>query len=257
MSYTADCSLLVSSPMTEPTPPARGLISKVLSPAIQMWLRSQVEQVEHLQVEVTAGDRQLLAGTIPRVMLRAQKAVYQGLHLSDIDLTGQDIQVNLRQVIRGKPLQLLQPIAVQGRILLAEADLNASLQAPLLANTVKQFLCDLLRSGAVDAMDEPGELNLQNLQMRLLDGHLRLRADLLSLSGQTTEIALQTGLQLTQPNQLQLTQPQWLPHANAKRGLALKELEGYGFDLGADTQIQSITITEASIICMGRLMVQP
>jgi hypothetical protein len=247
----------MTEPISPESPQAAGLISKVLAPAIQLWLRSQVEQVETLQVEIAAKDRQLLAGTIPQVKLLAQQAVYQGLHLSDVDLMGRDIQINLGQVVRGKPLKLLQPIAIQGRVLLRESDLNASLQAPLLANAVKQFLLDLLRSGAVDGVQESVNLNLQNLQMRLLPDLLHLRADLLSVSGQVTEIALRTGFKLAQPNQLQLIQPQWLPHANARRGLTLRELEGYGFDLGPDTDLDEVTIEAGAIVCAGRLVVQP
>jgi LmeA-like phospholipid-binding len=236
---------------------ASGLISKVLAPAIQLWLRSQVDQVESLNVEIAAGNRQLLSGVIPQVKLTAQQAVYQGLHLSDVELTGEQIRINLGQVARGKALKLLQPIAIQGKVILREADLNASLQAPLLATAIKQFLAELLRSGPIDLGTDAPTLNLQNLQMRLAAERLSLRADLISVSGQATEIALRTGLRLTQPNQLQLTQTQWLPHATAKRGLALKELEGYAFDLGPDTDLQEFTIAPVAIICAGRLMVQP
>jgi hypothetical protein len=238
----------------------KGLISKVLSPAIQLWLRSQVEQVETLQVNITAGDRQILSGTIPQVHLLAKRAVYQGLHLSHVDLLGQNIRVNLGQVMRGKALELLEPIAVTGQINLLSVDLNASLNAPLLADAIRLFLQDLLRSS--DALDLDNEasssesLNLENLQIRLLPDVLRLRADLRSQSGKTTEIALQSGLQLAAPNCLVLHQPQWLPHANAKRGLPLDELNGYRFDLG-ETALEKLTIDEQQITCQGQLWIQP
>jgi LmeA-like phospholipid-binding len=235
--------------------PAKGLISRVLAPAIQLWLKSQVEQVEHLQVGIQARDRQILSGTIPQITLLAQKVIYQGLHLSDVDLTGRNIRVNLGQVIQGKPLQLLEPIAVNGMVILLEADLNASLAAPLLADAIKLFLLDLLRSGSLEAV-VGGDLNLQNLQMRLMPTALTLRADLISQTGQATEIALRSGLHLSQPNQLQLQNPQWLPHFNAKRGLPLKELDGYEFDLG-DAQLTALTITQGQLECHGQLLVQP
>jgi LmeA-like phospholipid-binding len=238
-----------------------GLISKVLAPAIQLWLRSTCDHIEALEVDITAGNRQLLSGLIPQVKLSAQQAIYQGLHLSEVDLTGHNIRINLGQVARGKALKLLQPIAIQGQVTLREADLNASLQAPLLANAVKQFLLDLLRSGVGDtigdAIGDVPELDWQNLQMRLMPEQLHLRADLRSQNGKANEIGLRTGLRLAQPNQLQLTQPQLLFKANAKRGLPLKELEGYPFDLGPDTDLQEVTIAAGSIVCAGRLMVQP
>jgi hypothetical protein len=236
--------------------PARGLISRLLAPAIELWLKSQVERVEQLQIQVQAGNRQLLSGTIPQLTLLAQNAVYQGLHLSAIDLTGQNIRVNLKQVIQGKPLQLLEPIAVNGTIVLEETDLNTSLAAPLLANAIKLFLLDMLRSNNLEAVTDDGDLNLQNLQLRLLPDRLTLKADLISQSGKSTEIAIRSGLRLTQPNQLQLHQPQWLPHFNAKRGLPLQDLDGYPFDLG-DTELSELTIGADRITCVGQLLVQP
>jgi hypothetical protein len=239
-----------------PSAPSKGLISRVLAPAVQFWLKSQAEQVEQLHVTIQARDRQLLSGTIPQITLLAQRVIYQGLHLSDIDLTGTNIRVNLPQVLQGKALQLLEPIVVNGKILLHEADLNASLTAPLLAAAVKGFLLDLLRSTNLDATTDSGSLNLQNFQMRLLPAQLVLRADLISQTGKATEIAIRSGLRLSQPNQLQLHNPQWLPHFNAKRGLPLKELDGYPFDLG-DTQLAELSIAEGSIVCIGQLLVQP
>ncbi len=257
MTEPIDPTPAVNHPAPHDPQQASGLISKVLAPAIQLWLRSQVDHVESLNVEIAASNRQLLSGVIPQVKLTAQQAVYQGLHLSDIELTGEQIRINVGQVARGKALKLLQPIAIQGKVILREADLNASLQAPLLATAIQQFLVELLQSGPIDLGNDTPTLNLQNLQMRLAAECLSLRADLLSVSGQATEIALRTGLRLARPNQLELTQTQWLPHASAKRGLTLKELEGYAFDLGPDTDLQEVTIAPAAIICAGRLMVQP
>jgi LmeA-like phospholipid-binding len=238
-----------------PAKSATGLISRMLAPAIQLWLKSQVDHVEHLQVQIQARDRQLLAGTIPQITLLAQRVIYQGLHLSDVDLTGDNIRVNLKQVLQGKALQLLEPIAVQGTIQLSEADMNTSLAAPLLATAVKLFLLDLLRSGALDTPDSPN-LDLQNLQLRLMPNQLTLRADLISPTGTATEIAIRSGLRLSQPDRLTLDQPQWLPHFNAKRGLPLQDLDGYAFDLG-DTQLSELTIAQGQIVCVGQLRVQP
>lgn len=233
-----------------------GLIGRVLAPAIQLWLKAQVEQVDHLNVTISARDRQILSGTIPQVTLLAKRAVYEGLHLSNVDLTGENIRVNLRQVVRGKALQLLEPIVVTGEISLLEADLNASLTAPLLAEAVKLFLLDMLRSSDLNATDDTSDLNLQNLQMRLVPDILTLRADLISQTGQATEIAIRSEFMLPQPNQLQLHNPQWIPHFNAKRGLPLQDLDGYSFDLG-DTRLETFTIGQGEIICSGQLLVQP
>ncbi|MCU0547706.1 MAG: DUF2993 domain-containing protein [Leptolyngbya sp. Prado105] len=232
------------------------LISRVLAPAVRLWLRSQVEQVEDLQVQIESGDRQILSGCIPQIALSAKNAIYQGLALSQIQLTGQNIRVNAGQIVRGKPLRLLEPIAIQGSVFLEAADLNTSLNAPLLRAGVIEFLQTLLKSGAA-GMSSNRELNLQNLTIQLRANLVVLGADLISDSGNQTPIAIRTGFDLAAPNLLKLVSPQWLPHANAKRGLPLSDLDGYLFDLGSETEIYELTIAPEKVTCVGKLMVLP
>ncbi len=236
-----------------------GLIRKGLAPAVGLWLRSQVEHIEDLEVEIEAGDRQILSGCIPQVRISARKAVYQGLHLSQVRVVGQNIRINLGQVLRGKPLRVLEPIRVEGTVLLQQADLNASLTAPLLANGVTEFLLTLL--SASDLGELPSEsdprLNLQHLQIILDEGLVTLSASLISVTGDATAIAIRTGFELASPHELRLVNPQWLPHATAKRGLPLSDLNGYTFDLGADTQIERLNLELGQITCHAKLLVSP
>ena len=103
------------------------LISKVLSPALRLWLRSQVESVAELNFSIQGKDRQILTGYIPSISLNSSRAVYQGLHLGEVELLGENIRINIGQVLKGKPLQLLEPIQVTGQVRLDQADLEASL----------------------------------------------------------------------------------------------------------------------------------
>ncbi len=238
--------------LADSAPKRSRLISKVLVPAIRLWLRSQVDSVEALQLEIEAGDRQILSGSIPQVNLAARQAVYRGLHLSRIDLVGRNICMNLGQVVRGKPFRLLEPIAIAGSVLLLETDLNASLDAPLLQAGVMQFLLTLLQSDATDQA-----LNLQNLQIRLDDQQVTIAANLISTSGNETPIAIRSGFEMATPNRLKLVNPQWLPHANAKRGMSINDLNGYTFDLGDETEIQGLTIAAGQITCQAKLTVRP
>ncbi|MGA1264348.1 MAG: DUF2993 domain-containing protein [Prochlorothrix sp.] len=116
------------------------LIRKVLSPAVRLWLRSQVDSVVALTFEVGGTDRQLLSGEIPTISILGEQVVYQGLCLSHIDIVGEGIKTNLRQVLRGKPFQLLEPIFVQATLRMIDRDMNQCLQAPLLANALSEVL---------------------------------------------------------------------------------------------------------------------
>lgn len=90
------------------------IIASVLSPAIKLYLRSQVDQVEGLEIKIKGGDSQILRGHIPEVSLMAQRAIYQGLFLSQVQVTGENIKINLGQVLKGKALRLLEPIFIAG-----------------------------------------------------------------------------------------------------------------------------------------------
>ncbi|MBD2461113.1 DUF2993 domain-containing protein [Oscillatoria sp. FACHB-1407] len=254
---TTDSSTTASiSPLT-PSPKSHW-VSKGLSAAIQFWLRSQVEHVETLHCQIEGGDRQILSGYIPKVAIAAERAVYQGLHLSQIHLTGSNIRVNLGQVIRGKPLRLMEVVPVEGDVVMHQDDLNTSLEAPLLANAVTEFLAGLVKSlPTSEELPDDAVLRLHNPQIRLANQHLTLIADLLSSEGQATAIAIRTGLQLADGQTLQLDRPCWLPHPNANRGLPLSDLQGFQINLGSDVDLRSIQIEDNQLRCQGRINIIP
>ena len=247
-------------PLTEDQNPKRssGLISKVLAPAVRLWLKSQTEHLEDLKLSIQAGDRQILSGKIPRIEASVVAAVYQGIHIRDLHLTAQEIQVNLGQVMRGKALKLLAEFPIDLKFSLSEDDLNRSLCTPMIQDAVTQFLMGILGSGDASSQQR---LTITNLKTKLQDDIILLCGNLPSSSGDTlantTEIAIRTGLQLTQPNKIALRNPVWLPHAKAKRGMAITELNGYEFDLGPGTSMTQVTIELGKISCIGRLTVLP
>lgn len=216
-----------------------------------LWLRSQVEQVQHLQVKIEGGDRQILSGCIPKVSIAAKGAVYQGLHLGEIYLTGTGIRINIGQVIKGKPLRLLEPIPVAGELLLPEADLNASLQAPLLANALIEFLLPLLQTN--DPAPQPAAYGLQNSQMTLDSGQLTISAHLVSPIGTSTPFVLRSGIQLASSHELQFVRTD----LQTSQGVPAGNLDGFILDLGPEVNIQELTLSPGLLTCRGQIMVIP
>lgn len=244
----------VSSPQPQPG----RLISAVLSPAVRLWLRSQVEQAAVLQVKIEGGDRQLLSGYIPLVSVTAERVVYQGLHLTHIHLTGAKIQVNLGQVLRGKQLSLLAPVTVSGDVSLKENDLNASLQSPLLSKALAEFLMKFLQSGQeAFPISTEQSVNLQDAQIAIEPDQLTLSATLAADNGQTLPVTIRTGLSLASPQVLRLDHPQWLSHRQSTRGLPLKDLHGFEVDLGSEVSLKSLTLEKGEMTCQGSIRVLP
>jgi len=272
------------------------IVSAVLSPAVRLWLRSQLEAVTDLQFKIEGSDRQLLSGYIPQVRVAARQAVYRGLHLSQIQLTATRIRINLGQIVKGKPLRLLDSFPIAGTLCLQETDFNASLAAPLLNAAVSGFLVRLLQTAAiVENVGKPTVVEMpprtpqirqqipaleplrrllqsSNSNLRLANASAAFEPERLTLSGTLVAhgeegsedaelagvaIALRTGLKLASPHELQLNQPHLLPHASAPSGIPLTDPEGLTLDLGSGTNLQTLTLESGQLNCQGSITVTP
>jgi LmeA-like phospholipid-binding len=242
--------------------PSSKLISKALSPAVRLWLRSQVESIEELDFRIEGGDRQILSGCIPKVAIVARKALYQGLHLSQVDLTGEMIRINLGQVLKGKALKLLDAVPIYGVLSWDEADLNASLKAPLLKNALAEFVLPWLRSvthllsnGWVEALAKPWLLQdataeIQADQVVLWLKWRGLRDDSPLLLSTT----LRTGLSLGAENCLKLEQPQLVVSvAQESDSIGLPD---YSIELG-DVALQELGLELGRLWVQGQIKVLP
>ncbi|MEM9903835.1 MAG: DUF2993 domain-containing protein [Cyanobacteria bacterium P01_D01_bin.44] len=246
------------------------LIGKVLPMAVRLWLNTQVEHVEGLAFQLDGSDRQILSGYIPGVSVLAQQAVYRGISLSQISLSAEEVRINLGQVIRGKPLRLLQSFLVSGEVQFTEQDLNASLQSDLLGEGMCAFWQSLLGIPAVDRelKDCYGQstqvIQLAECRSVVCIGDQSLS---LSLSGrerlesspdkQYQPIVLRAGVSLESGRLLRLHQPQWLMALGDSRGYRSQALDGFQWDLGSETRLQTLVIETGMLRCEGTVVVNP
>lgn len=229
---------------SEPVNSKYRLISKVLSPAVRLWLRSQVDFVSNLEVKISGSDHQILTGYLPRVSVSAIHAVYQGLHLSQIQLVGENIRTNLGQVLRGQPLRLLEPVPVFCELLLKESDLNASLQSPLLANALTNLLRTLLPAYSLHG-HRWHQININN-------GQLIINATLAPDTSNPMPVTIRTGLQLASCHELVLQ-----PQIQTQVGASLVNLDSFKLDLGAEVAIEELTLSSGQMLCRGYINVIP
>ncbi|MDX2239416.1 MAG: DUF2993 domain-containing protein [Leptolyngbyaceae cyanobacterium bins.302] len=243
-----------SQDSAQPTKQSR-LISRVLTPAVRLWVRSQLEQVEDLHITIEASDRQLLGGGISQVSASASKAIYRGLHFSQVQVSGQQIQTNLGQMLRGKPFRLLAEFPVVGEVSLSEADLNASLTAPLLANAVADFLLTFLPQRQQSPTPTSTTATLRNVRVCLEADQLTLTA-IVSTPETEQAIAVRTGLAVKNGNLLKLegfqscnSADELLPKHECTTKLTIP--------LGTDVYLEKLAIQANSLICQGQITVRP
>ncbi len=223
-------------------------ISRILTPAVQLWLRSQLQDVEALHFKIEAGDRQILTGSIPRVSLSAQNANYQGLHLSSAQVIAENIKINLAQILKGKPLRILEPIPLSGQLQLQERDLQASLTTPLLMGAFRDLLVMLV---GADPLLTSAQLAWEQL---IFSTHSFKLLGTITLPQQSPEpISLCSHLELQSDRHLHFTHLDLqLPAA-----LNLTPPNQFTIDLGSEVSITELNLNPGLLTCQGRVNILP
>lgn len=112
------------------------VVSSVLIPIIKLWLRSQVEHIEFIEIAIAGKSRQILSGDIPKANVIGAGAKYQGLAITNIDLCAEAIHLNISQIIRGEALRLLDPIRVIMDVELSSEDLQSCLKSTIFLEAI-------------------------------------------------------------------------------------------------------------------------
>ena len=120
------------------------IITKILTPALKLWLNSQVEKLETLNLSVEGSDYQFLSGYIPEIILDSHQLVYKGLSLEEIKLKARNIRINVGQMLRGQSLKLLKDIKISGEVAISNESLKASISSTMLQDSIKYLLNILL-----------------------------------------------------------------------------------------------------------------
>jgi hypothetical protein len=229
------------------------VIAKLLSSAVKLYLRSQVERVEDLQVKIVGKSKQIFQGYIPQVLLSCDRAVYQGLHLSQVQLNGKDIAVNLPEVIKRQPLKLLEAVFVEIQLRLDASDLQASLDSALLQSGLSDLWQMILTSQNNKYSPELTKLKVEWQTIAISDRQLNFAGIYQDALGETRTIALSTGIDLANAHTFCLSPLNItsdfldLLNHNLERQLEI--------DLGTDVMLRELTIESEQILCRGKIRI--
>lgn len=222
------------------------IITNMLTTALKIWLRAQVSQVSQIEVEIRASDRQLLSGRVPWVSIGAIHAIYQGLHIGQIQLVAENIQVNIGSVVKGQPLKLLQTVPVVGELIVEEKDLNNSLSSELLSTALNDVLVKLLPEHCTKTKS----ISWQKI---ILENNQIILSGILASESKSAPLEICTVVDLISGRELQLAQIQ-IKHDTITQEQSHHE---YTFDLGPEVDIQELTLIPGKLVCRGRINVIP
>ncbi|MEH2162781.1 MAG: DUF2993 domain-containing protein [Nostoc sp.] len=222
------------------------IITQVLTKALKLWLRAQVSQISKLEVEIKASDRQLLSGRIPLVSIFATHAVYQGLLITQLQLTAENIQINIGSILKGKTLKLLETVPVVGDLIVDEKDLNASLSSDLLSTALSDLLVKVLPT----YFPKSQPINWQEI---ILDNNQIILRGTKVTNSEITPLEIRLSLNLLSGHELQVAHIEIKP----EQGDILEGDRQYNLDLGSDVDIQELTLIPGKLVCRGRINVNP
>lgn len=218
------------------------IISTLLSRAVKLWLKTQVESMTGLHLEIQASNHEILQGKISNVNVSCDQAIYQGLHLGSAQLTAKTIRTNLRQVLRGKPLQLLDRIEVQLSVTLLESQLQASLKSDLLQQGLRELLAKIFPDDSFIQINNT--LHWENLSIQgkqvILEGKMDNQL-----------LILRLGLSLTDSQSL------YLSPLIVERGSDTPLSLNLDIDLGSDVILERLQLLEGEIQVSGQLFINP
>jgi hypothetical protein len=222
------------------------LITKTITAAIKLWLRTQLSQVSEIKIEIGASDRQLLSGSIPYVSIFATDAVYQGIHVTSIQLAAENIQVNIGGILKGKPLKLLEIVPVVGELIVEQEYLNKSLSSELLSTALNDVLVKFLPEQ---------DINFQSISWHkiTLDNQCLTLGAILSTETEKSHLEITAGFKLINTQEIQLA-PITIKN---NQSLILDNNSGYNLDLGSDTALEEISLESSKLVCKGRVNVNP
>ena len=227
------------------------LISKVLSPALRLWLRSQVDSFDELDILIEGKNRQILQGYIPRVSLSSSQAVYQGLHLGNVQVIAENIRINIGQILKGKPLALLEPILITGQVCLDPSDLSASLDSLILPGALTDLLEIIFEENGI----KPAKQHLESWdidwkEIMLQKNGFNLKGSMKENSQKLVPISIQAKLNLLGAQSLQII-PQKIEGITELE----KQCNQFSVDLGSDVKIEEFILEESQLFCAGSLKV--
>ncbi|MBU7586392.1 MAG: DUF2993 domain-containing protein [Nostoc sp. TH1S01] len=222
------------------------IITNVLTTAVKLWLRAQVSHVSQLEVDIKASDRQLLSGRLPWVSISASDAVYQGLHITRIQLVAENIQVNIGAVLKGQPLRLLATVPVVGELIVDEKDLNSSASSELLSTALNEVLVKLLPEHCLKSK----QITWEKI---ILENHRIILAAILTRPSDNIPLEISLNLDLVSSHELRLSHIQVLENALP----LMAGNEDYNLDLGSDVEIQELNVIPSQLVCRGKINVNP
>lgn len=224
------------------------MASGLINPLLAAWIRSEVDEVDNLSVQVAGSDAQIFNGVIAQASVSGDNLLYQGFQISSLRLQGSDIRLNVAEAIQGRPLRLLNPVPVQVSLRLTEEDLNRTLQSPLIQSQLAQAQVN------VPIGDQTVPFLISDPDVTLLSDQMQVEANLSVPNGDPLPVTFTTGLAVAGENQLLLVDPNWVSEGQS---IPIPALSQMALQLDSGVRIDRLDLAQGELIYAGLLTLMP
>lgn len=115
----------------------RGLGEQALNKAAEVGLKSQLDEVEALDVDLETDPLKLMQGQVDSVEIEGKGMVMQDdLRVEDMEMEIDNVAINPLSAAFGK-IELAKPTQGSGRIILTEADINRAFNSEYVRNQLQ------------------------------------------------------------------------------------------------------------------------
>jgi hypothetical protein len=160
----------------------QGLGEQALNKAVEMGISSQLDKVEHLDVNIKTDPFKAIQGQVDSVDIEGEGMVMQGdLRMEELEMHMSGVAINPLSAAFGK-IELTKPTDASTRVVLLESDINRAFNS--------DFIHDKLRSQQVSVNGQLMTIEPQRVDFRLPgEGKVSLNATVGLSDGETKHIA--------------------------------------------------------------------
>lgn len=229
------------------------VFSNLLSPVLQVWVRSQVQQVDDLQVTVSGPDSEVVNGRIRTIDITGRNVLYEGIPARTVNLRGTDIRLDTTGALRGGGLRLTQPVRADLALSFSEQDVNTYLASPTFQEQIRDLRVQLPSQLGGDGFTQV-RLEIQNPRVRLQQGRMDLAAVLRIGQGEPAPIRVSTGIEVASPRQLRLTNARLVPEQG--ESTPIESLSGLLIELGEEVEVREVGILPGLLNLKGSFNIE-
>ncbi|BAC90277.1 LmeA family phospholipid-binding protein [Gloeobacter violaceus] len=229
------------------------MLSNLLGPLLEAWIRTQVQQVDDLRVAVSGPDSEVAGGRIQSIEISGRNIVYEGIPARSLAMRGSDIRLDTRGSLAGGGLRLEKSVLADLALRLSEQDINTYLASRAFQDQVRDLKITLPAQFGGDGTTQI-PLEIRNPRVRLLADRLEVQAVVRLENGEPAALRLASGVAVASPRELRLVEPRIVSENG--QSAPLEALVNLPILLGPEVEVRRVSLTPGMLVLEGSYRIE-